>query len=158
MRFSRAFAIELRDLLAGACGRRRCSAPARDAAAALTAYLRDPAPVHGDASHREVDHWNYVWSWTATGGGVTLRLSCDDLYESRDLLCDITLDLPGDLKLVYRTMDRAADLYTGADPTDRPPLGRIVDMSPERGPPRVSIDGRFLQLLSGPPASPTAPP
>lgn len=157
MRFSRAFAIELRDLLAGACGRRRCSAIARDAEAALAAYLRDPAPVHENAAQHRVDHWNYVWSWTATGGGVALRLSCDDLMESRDLLCDLALDLPGDLKLVYSTMDRAVDLYTATGPKNQDPVGHIADVSPDRGPPRVSIDGRFLQLAPAAPASPTAP-
>jgi hypothetical protein len=158
MRFSRAFAIELRDLLAGACGRRRCAAPARDADKALGAYLRDPAPVHGNASEKEVDHWNYVWSWTATGGGVTLRLSCDDLVESRDLLCDLSVDLPGDLTLLYSTMDRTAELYPKAGPNDRDPVGRIADVSPDRGPPRVMIEGRFIELVPAAPASPTAPP
>lgn len=157
MRFSRAFAIELRDLLAGACGRRRCAEAARDAAAALTAYVRDPAPVHGNADQHRVDNWNYVWSWTATGGGVVLRLSCDDLYESRDLLCDLTVDLPGGLKLVYSTMDRTADLYTASGPENRDPVGRIADVSPDRGPPRVAIDGQFLQLAAAAPASPTVP-
>jgi hypothetical protein len=82
---------------------------------------------------------------------VSLRLSCDDLVESRDLLCDISVDLPGDLTLLYGRMDRTAELYPKDGPRNQDPVGRIGDVSPDRGPPRVSIEGRFLEL------SPSAP-
>src|SRR5204863_6329897 len=140
-------AIELRDLIANACRSRRCTAPVDDAGKALTAYLRDRSPAYADAAQREVDNWNYVWSWKATAGGVALRLSCDDLYESRDLLCDLALDLPGDLTLVYESYERTVSLYAASDAEHAHPLGRIWgDVEGFSGPPVVTIDGRLLAL------------
>jgi len=146
MRFTRAFVRELRDLLAVACRRRRCAQPARDADAALAAYLRDPSPIHANAAQHEADHWNYVWKWTATGGGVTLRLSCDDMTESRSELCDLTLDLPGDLTLNYGTFEQRIEIYAATDREYKNRIGCIADVSPDRGPPRISIEGRLLEL------------
>jgi len=147
IRFTRAFAVELRDLLADACPPRRCASPVDDARKALTGYLRDPSPTHGDAAQHEVDNWNYVWSWKATAGGVALRLSCDDLYESRDLLCELALDLPGDLTLVYESYERRVFLYAARDDEHAHPLGRISgDVEGDSGPPVASIDGQLLAL------------
>lgn len=147
IRFTRAFAVELRDLLADACPPRRCTALVADARKALTAYLRDPSPAHTDAAQRNVDNWNYVWSWKATAAGVALRLSCDDLYESRDLLCDLALDLPGDLTLVYESYDRKVFLFAANDGEHAHPLGRISgDAEGDSGPPVATIDGRLLAL------------
>jgi hypothetical protein len=150
MRFTRAFAGELRDVLAAACGPRRCAEPARDADGALAAYLRDPSPAYANAAQRRVDNWNYEWTWTATGGGVSLRLSCDDMTESRDLLCDLALDLPGEIILEYGTFHRWVELYAAGDREHRNRLGAIADVSPDRGPGLIAIDGRLLALSETP--------
>jgi hypothetical protein len=146
MRFTRAFVIEVRDALAAACGPRRCDEPARDAGRALAAYLRDPSPAHANAAQRRVDNWNYEWTWTATGGGTSLRLSCDNMTESPDLLCDLALDLPGEITLQYGTFHRWVELYAAADSAHEHRLGTIADVSPDRGPPLISIEGRLLAL------------
>jgi hypothetical protein len=150
MRFTRAFAVELRDALAAACGPRRCARPARDADGALAAHPRDPSPVYANAAQRRIDNWNYEWTWTATGGGVSLRLSCDDMTESRDLLCDLALDLPGEITLEYGTFHRWVELYAAGDPEHKNRLGAIANVSPDRGPPLISIEGRLLALTETP--------
>jgi hypothetical protein len=147
LRFSRAFAIELRDVLSAACAGRRCAAPAAEAARTLAAYLRDPSPAYANGARHAPDNWNYVWSWTATGGGVTLRVSCDDMLESPELLCDLGIDLPGDLTLVYATFHRDVTLYAATDRTSAHPLGRICDAAEGApGPPTIFIDGKLLNV------------
>jgi hypothetical protein len=150
LRLAQGFVIELRDRLANACGARRCSRLVRDTQAKLAAYLRDRAPTLTAPSRREVDHWNYVWSWTATGGGVPLALSCDDMTESRDLLCDLKLDL-GEVNLQYGTFHRDVELYAATDKEHRHPLGRILDSAvrvgeTDRERSTIDIEGRLLNL------------
>jgi hypothetical protein len=145
LRLTRALAVELRDTLANACRARRCAAPAHAVAGNLAAYLRDRSPSRTDVSAGRVDHWSYDWTWTATGGGVALRLSCTDMQESPETMCDIRVDLPGDLYVVYATFDRAISLRAAADKPSVNPLGRIVESETLSRKPAITVEGQLLR-------------
>ena len=145
LRFSRAFVVEMRELLANACRGRRCSALVHEADAKLATYLGDRSPVHSNPSARSVDHWTYEWSWTATGGGVPLAISCDDMEESRDLLCLLEVELTGSVRLAYATFLRDVDLRAAGDVNAAHPLGRIGHSEID-GKAATLIEGRLLDL------------
>ena len=141
--FTHDMLTDLRDLIAVACGERRCANVMRTFSVAARNATRDPKAAYErlDKKITEVEPFGHRYEWRMSTEAAQALVGCD-VTSSYQILCELSLTTTGGQRLNYNAWYSTLELV---DPT-----GSIEFVTEPGGGTRLTISGAALALRGKP--------
>ncbi len=147
--FTHDMLTDLRDLIAVACGERRCANVMRTFSVAARNATRDPKAAYErlDKKITEVEPFGHRYEWRMSTEAAQALVGCD-VTSSYQILCELSLTTTGGERLNYNAWYSTLELV---DPTGSVgPTGSIEFVTDPGGGTRLTISGAALALRGKP--------